>query len=42
MYSYVFIVSNGNVLKDIKMIMKTIKNYCNVILLYKMDYYKND
>ena len=32
----------GNLLKDITMIMKTIENYCNVILLYKIEYYKSD
>ena len=32
----------GNLLKDITLIMKAIKNYYNVILLCKIDYYKND
>ena len=30
----------GNLLKDITMIMKTIKNYYNAMLLYEIDYYK--
>ena len=30
-----------SLLKDITMIMKTIKNYYNAMLLYEIDYYKS-
>ena len=32
----------GNLSKDITMIMKTMENYYNVMLLYKIDFYKSD
>ena len=32
----------GNLSKDITMIMKTMENYYNVMLLYKIDFYKSN